>query len=129
MATRILIADDAELVRVALRDLLKTENVCEIVEAENGKDAVRKAVQTRPDLVILDLAMPEMDGLLATQEIKKRLPDTPVLMYTLHYSAHLETEARKVGVQKILPKSESDALLHAVRDLLRSDESAMPVAG
>ena len=129
MATRILIADDAELVRVALRDLLKTENVCEIVEATSGKDAVRKAVQTRPDLVILDMAMPEMDGLLATQEIKKRLPDTPVLMYTLHYSAQLETEARKAGVQKILPKSESDALLNAVRDALRSDESTMPVAG
>lgn len=128
MATRILIADDAELVRIALRDLLKTENVCEIVEAENGKDAIRKALQTKPDLIILDMAMPVMDGLSATQEIKKRLPNTPILMYTLHYSAQLEAEARRVGVQKILPKSESTALLGAVRDMLERGKAEIPLA-
>src|ERR1041385_4712178 len=121
MTARILIADDAELVRVALRELLISEAQCEVVEAENGKEAVLKTLETRPDLVIMDLAMPDMDGLTATREITKALPNLPILMYTLHCSAQLEAEARRLGVWKLLPKSESQALLSAVRDLLNPD--------
>jgi len=118
MPARILIADDAKLVRVALRELLRTEAACDIVEAENGAEAVTKAVETKPDLVIMDVAMPSMDGLSATKEITKVLPDVPILMYSLYCSAELEVQARKVGAWKIVSKSESEALLGAIRDLL-----------
>jgi len=118
MTNRILIADDAKLVRTALRDLLKKENGCEVVEAENGSEAVAKARDTRPDLVILDLAMPVMDGLTATREINKLLPNVPIVMYTLHCSSQLEVDARKVGVARIVPKSDSGFLLSVVHELL-----------
>lgn len=92
----------------------------EIIEAENGEDAVAKAQDFRPDLVILDLVMPLMDGLTASREIAKVLPNVPILMHTLYSSAEVGLEAGKVGVQKIVPKSDSIGLVSAVQDIFHS---------
>jgi DNA-binding NarL/FixJ family response regulator len=92
----------------------------EILEAENGEAAVKQALKHKPDLVILDLAMPVIDGLTASRQIAKLLPDVPILMHTLYWSAQVEFEARMAGVRKVVPKSDSDALLSAVRDTLNS---------
>ena len=118
---RILIADDNALVREAMGEALRgVADKLEIVEAENGEMAVKQALKVKPDLIILDLAMPVCDGLTAAREIAKVLPDIPILMHTLYWSAQVELEARMAGVRKVVPKSDSGALLSAVRETLNS---------
>ena len=92
----------------------------EIVESENGEEAVAKAQELRPNLIIVDLVMPLMDGMTASRQIAKLLPETPILMHTLYASPEVELEAGKVGVRKVVPKSESRALVSAVHELLHS---------
>src|SRR5437016_14202916 len=104
MPVQILIADDNPVVRPALRHLLDSIDSWEILDAENGQEAIAQARELRPNLIILDLVMPVMDGLTAAREISKLLPETPLLMHTLHWSPQLEWEAQKVGVRKMIPK-------------------------
>lgn len=121
MPIRILIADDNALVRTAMRQVLEgADEHWEIVEAENGEEAVAKAQELRPSLIIVDLVMPLMDGMAASRQIAKLLPETPILMHTLYTSPAVELEAGKVGVRKIVAKSESKALVSAVQELLDS---------
>ena len=125
MPVTILIADDNALVRAALRAVLENEKLGEIIiEAENGKEAVRKAREGKPDLVILDLAMPFLDGFATARELKKFLPNVPVLMHTLYWSPRVQLEALKAGVRKTVAKSSSNVLMKAVRELLAELESA-----
>ena len=118
MPTRILIADDNPLFRTALRHVLEASDPWEIIETRDGQEAVAKAVETRPDLIILDLAMPVKDGLAAAREISKLLPETPILMCTLHASPPIEPEARKYGVRQLVSKSESIEIVAAIRLLV-----------
>lgn len=129
MPITILIADDNALIRAALRQVLENEKLGEIiVEAENGREAVAKARELKPDLVILDLAMPLMDGFATAREIGTLLPGTPTLMHTLYWSPRVEVEALKAGVRKTVPKSDSNVLIAAVRELLSQiAESVGPV--
>jgi DNA-binding NarL/FixJ family response regulator len=124
MPPRILIADDNAVFRKTLRHLLERVEHWEILEAEGGEEAVTKSVETRPDVIVLDLAMPDKHGLAAAQEISALLPDTPILMYTMHISRHVESEARKSGIQKVLSKSDSSLLLPAIRQLLNAEPPA-----
>lgn len=116
--TRILIADDTPAVRKALRQLLEGAHPWQVAEAEDGQQAISRALELRPDLIILDLAMPVMDGLTAAREISKVLPETPIVMYTMHWTPPLELAAQKSGVRKVVPKVHSEALLKAVEELL-----------
>lgn len=118
MSTRILIADDNALVRNALRQVLHEAGPWEVVEAVNGKEAVEKAREIQPDLVILDLLMPVMDGITATRQILQFLPEVPVLIHTLYWSPRIEMEALKAGVRKVVRKSESGVVVGAVQELL-----------
>lgn len=121
MSIRILIADDNAFVRAAMRQVLEcVGDGWQIIEAENGQEAVAKAHEFEPSLVILDLVMPQKNGLSAAREIRVFLPDVPILMHTLYSSRQVELEAGKAGVRKIVPKSDSRVLVAAVEDLLRS---------
>ena len=82
---RILIADDSPPVRKALHLLLEQTHGWSVIDAEDGQAAVSRALQYRPDLVVVDLAMPIMDGLTAARQISHALPQLPILMYTMHY--------------------------------------------
>jgi len=124
MPVQILIADDNAVVRTALRHLLESIDSWEIIDAENGQEAVARAKEVRPNLIVLDLVMPVIDGLTAAREISKLLPDTPLLMHTLHWSPQLELEAQKVGVRKMVPKADSKGLVAAVQELLTSPPPA-----
>src|SRR5579859_3609382 len=97
MPTRILIAEDSQPVRTALRTLLEDAGPWEIIAVENGEDAVAKAQELKPDLIILDLVMPVMDGLRAAKQISQLFPEIPLLMHTMHWSPQVEVEAQKVG--------------------------------
>ena len=120
MPTRILIADDSPPMRVALRSLLSRQG-WEVLEAENGMEAIAKAQEIKPEIVILDLAMPQVDGLTASRRITELLPDIPVLMYTMHFTGQLDIEARKFGVRRMVAKPESNVLVAAIRELLNKE--------
>jgi DNA-binding NarL/FixJ family response regulator len=117
---RILIADDNASVRNAMRQVLEAEH-WEIIEADNGQDAVTKAVRLRPNLVILDLVMPLVNGLTAAREIALLLPGVPILMHTLYSNPEVNLKAENVGVRMVVPKSESSALISAVQEILQSE--------
>ena len=127
MPTRILIADDNPSVRTALRHLLEASGEWEVIDAENGQQAVAKAQELRPHVVLLDLVMPVMDGLTAARELSKLFPDLPLLMHTLHWSPQVEVEAQKVGVRKVIPKADSRGLVSAIQQALPA-ESTVTVA-
>jgi len=119
MPPRILIADDNATFRKALRQLLEGVDHWEIIEAAEGQEAVAKSVETRPDVIVLDLAMPVKNGLAAAREISQLLPGTPILMCTMHLSSQVETEAQKSGISQVLSKSHSNLILPAIRQWLR----------
>ncbi|HVB54965.1 MAG TPA: response regulator transcription factor [Candidatus Acidoferrales bacterium] len=126
-AWRILIADDHELIRKGTRSLLESRGNTEVYEAEDGKEAVEKARELKPDLVILDISMPLLDGFSAAREIKKVAPDTPILIVSLGRTVAFVEIAKKIGVSGYLTKTEgSTALLKAVDALLRH-ETFFPV--
>jgi len=116
---RIVIVDDHPTMREGLRAILHTaDDLVVCGEAENGFEAVAKAGQLQPDLIILDLAMPEMDGLRAAREISTALPTVPILMHTSYSSPELDMEAKKAGVQQVLSKNGGgDDLLRAIEAL------------
>ena len=117
---RILIADDQESTRKVLKALIESclgWNVCG--QAENGREAIEKAKELSPDLVVLDLSMPVMDGLAAARAIAQDAPAVPVLIYTLYVTPELATEAKKAGVRLIVDKAGTrEKLLTAMTTLL-----------
>jgi CheY-like chemotaxis protein len=114
---KILIADDNLHIRQVLRPLIEGHedwDVC--AEAEDGVQAVNRAKQFKPDLIILDLAMPELNGIEAARQISKALPGVPILMLTLYATPLVEKEAEKVGVQRVISKSTSYMLVPAIEE-------------
>ena len=112
---RILIVDDSDFARTGLKMLLVGRPDCEICgEANDGKQAIMKAIDLNPDLIILDYSMPGMDGLHVAQEIHKALPATLILICTLFPSRELEMEAMKYGVMHVISKFEMSKSLVAV---------------
>src|SRR5690242_5711290 len=108
---RILIADDHEVLRRGLLGMLEQHADWHVFEASNGREAVRLALKTIPRVVLLDLFMPEMNGLEATRAIKKELPTTEVLIFTAHESEDLVRDALAAGARGYLLKTE---LTHTV---------------
>jgi DNA-binding NarL/FixJ family response regulator len=119
--TRILIADDSPAVRGALVKLLGAAHTVELIEVENGEAALSRALELRPDLVILDLAMPIMDGLTAAREISTALPGVSILMYTMHSTPALELAAQSYGVRHVVAKGDTGELLAAIGQLLPAE--------
>lgn len=122
---RILIVDDSEFARSGLKVLLGGRTDCEVCgEANDGKQAVLKAIDLNPDLIILDYSMPGMDGLHVAQEIYKAMPAAQIVMCTLFPSRELEREAVKYGVKQVISKAEmSKALVAAIEDFRPSANS------
>ncbi|MGB8541668.1 MAG: response regulator transcription factor [Candidatus Acidiferrales bacterium] len=115
MPLTILLVDDEKMVRSALQRLLSAHSDWKIVgEAIDGLDAVSKARDLKPDVVIMDVTMPEMNGLEATPEIKKANPSTEVLIFTQHDSNQIVREAQKAGAGGYLLKSQAHWLAAAV---------------
>jgi two-component system response regulator DesR len=129
MPIRILIAEDYPAVRTALHQLLESVDSWEVVDAQNGREAIAKAQELKPDLVILDLVMPGMDGLAAARVLSKLMPDLPLLMHTMHWSPQVELEAQKVGVRKVVPKTDSRGLIAAIRQFLTARPANPVLAG
>ena len=120
---RIVLADDHPLLRKALRDLLEKEAAFEIIgEAGDGEEAVKLASELTPDVVIMDISMPNMDGLQATQKIKATYPKVAVLVLTVHTDDECILEILKAGAAGYLIKSAfGDEVIHAVRAVATGD--------
>jgi DNA-binding NarL/FixJ family response regulator len=116
---RILLADDHDVMRRGLRDILNTYEGWEVCgEASNGRDAVRMAEELKPDVVVLDLSMPELNGIEACRVIKKKLPNTEVLIYTLHETEQLIRKALTAGARGFVLKSDAEVKLVEAIDAL-----------
>jgi len=103
---RILLADDFEVVRNGLKNLLSESGEWDICgEADNGLSAVQKTVELKPDVVVLDITMPVMNGLEAAREIRRLAPRTKIVMFSMHDSAHIAQEAKQAGADAYVAKS------------------------
>jgi DNA-binding NarL/FixJ family response regulator len=120
---RVLIADDHEAVRKGVAGILESRGDIEICgEAANGEEAVRKAHELNPDLIIMDFTMPVMDGLEASRRILKVAPETPILMFSMHKMETLTEQAKNAGTRGFVTKGESaENLLRAVDRIMRND--------
>lgn len=118
---RILVADDHQVVRTGLRTLLESKagwQVC--AEAANGREAVEKAGQLQPDVAVLDIGMPLLNGVEATRQIRKVSPKTEVLILTMHDSEHMIQGVMDAGAHGYILKDDADRnLLAAVESLRR----------
>ena len=124
--TRLAIVDDYELARQSLQNMLADEEDIEIVgEAANGRQALLLCSRLRPDLILMDVRMPEMDGLAATREVKQRYPETSVMMLTMHENPDYLLEALKAGAAGyVLKDAHQEEIIEAVRRV-RNGESPM----
>ena len=121
--SRILIADDHALVREGLRTMLSGEDGLEVIaEANDGQQALDLCRELKPDLVLMDVRMPVMDGLQATRKIKQEMPKTSVMMVTMHENPDYLFEAVKAGAAGyVLKDASGERLLSAVRRTLEGE--------
>jgi DNA-binding NarL/FixJ family response regulator len=119
--TRILIADDHEMMRRGVRSVLESRPDVDVCEAENGAEAVQKTKEMNPDLVILDVSMPVLDGFSAARQIKEASPLTRILIFSLHRTEAFVKVAQKIGASGYITKSEdAQSLLKAVEAALHN---------
>jgi len=124
---RILIVDDHEAVRAGVRAILASRNDMEVCgEAWNGQEAIEKALELRPDLIILDINMPILGGITAAKEIRVRLPQVLILLFSMHQSNQLVREAKLLGVQGYVNKSQAGATLLNAVDAVSSMQTFFP---
>jgi DNA-binding NarL/FixJ family response regulator len=120
---RVLVADDHEVVRAGVRSLLDRQPDCEICgEAVTGRQAVTLAEQLKPDIVVLDITMPELNGLEAARQILKAVPGVQVLILSMHESEELVQEILDIGAQGYILKSDAGRELAAAMEALRRRE-------
>ena len=120
MAIRVLLADDHSVVRQGLKALLERGGFDVVGEAENGQDATRLARELHPNVVLLDFAMPHLNGIEATKKILEESPKTKAILLTIHNEDHYILEALKAGVSGYLLKSQGAAdLVDAIHEVCR----------
>lgn len=119
MSKHIFIVDDSKVVRRFLRTHLENtlkNSVCS--EAVDGLDAVQRVAELAPDLIVLDLCMPRMNGLEAAGIIHGMLPEVPIILYTLHTEIVPQTAAKAAGIRAVISKAEPmDVLLGEIRSV------------
>jgi DNA-binding NarL/FixJ family response regulator len=117
---RIIVVDDHGVVRRGVRALLETQPGWEVAaEGSTGREAVELVKQLHPDVVVMDLSLPELNGLDATRQILKDSPRTEVLVLTMHHSEQLAREVLQAGARGYVLKSDADQSLIAAVDSLR----------
>jgi DNA-binding NarL/FixJ family response regulator len=120
MAKAVLIVDDNAFIRHVLCEAFKNKSDLKVCgEAANGKEAIEKAQELRPDLIVLDLSMPVMNGLDAARVLKRMMPTVPLIMFSEYSNAFSEQEALSAGIWALISKSEHvSVLIEKARSLL-----------
>lgn len=116
---RLLLADDHQIVRKGLRSLVENKKDIQVVaEASDGKEAVRKAIELKPDVVLMDIRMPRLNGIEATKQIKKERPGVRVLILTVHIIEYYILQILRAGASGYLSKKAStEELITAIRQI------------
>lgn len=120
MPFRILIVDDSRVIRQSLRGFIERSTDWQVCgEAENGKIALQKVTELCPNLVILDLSMPVMNGLETARQITRLAPKVAMVMFTMHVSTQLRQDAQAAGIREVISKSDGivDHLFAAIRTI------------
>lgn len=127
-AIRVILAEDHTIVRKGLRSLLEGEEDIEVIgEAGDGKEAITLVEQKKPDIVVMDIGMPELNGLEATRRIKKRFPETKVLILTMHTNEEYVFEILQAGASGyIVKKAAPTELVSALRAVKRGESFLSP---
>jgi DNA-binding NarL/FixJ family response regulator len=122
LAKTVLIVDDSAVIRQELCALFERESDFEVCgEAENGKQAIDMAQELRPDLIVLDLSMPVMNGFDAARALKRLLPAVPLIMYSAFGDMVAERQARLIGISEVVSKSEhASVLIHKARGIFNT---------
>jgi two-component system invasion response regulator UvrY len=116
---RILVVDDNPSVRNYLRVLLEQRSTWQVcAEARTGKEALQRVEKNRPDMILLDFQMPDLNGLDVARQICSLFPEIPILMVTIHLSKQLAEEARRVGIRGACAKTDVGSIVEAVEALL-----------
>jgi DNA-binding NarL/FixJ family response regulator len=124
---RCLLVDDHESVRAGVTAILSSRPNIEVCgEATNGQEAVEKARALQPDLIILDVNMPVLDGIHSAKEIRTFLPDVPILFFSMHDGVYLVHEAKMAGVQGFVSKTDARATLLDAIDALARKQTYFP---
>ena len=122
MAARILLVDDFQRIRSGVRTLLRSESVEICGEAENGREAIERVRELRPDLVLLDIVMPVMSGIEAAHEIHRISPSTKIVFFTIEDTPEAAAVARLIGVDGLVPKSAAGTeLIPTLKRLLQNE--------
>jgi DNA-binding NarL/FixJ family response regulator len=122
MMTRILVADDSNVMRHGMRLLLRQHEGWEVCgEAVDGQEAVLKAHQLAPDVVVLDFAMPVMNGIEAARQIRNERPNTPIVLCSMYLDSQLATVAHDAGIASVLSKSNIGQVIKGVEAGLRGE--------
>jgi DNA-binding NarL/FixJ family response regulator len=120
MRNTVLIADDNAFVRTALYEVFEREpdlHVCAVVE--NGREAIEEACRLHPDLIVLDIAMPVMNGLEAARVLRQMMPSVPLIMYSANPNEVSAQSARSIGIAGLISKSEKvTVLIDTIRGVL-----------
>jgi DNA-binding NarL/FixJ family response regulator len=126
LAKSVLIVDDYAVIRRGLCELFTSEAdfvVCG--EAPNGREAIDKALELHPDLIVMDLAMPVMNGLEAARVLRRLMPNVPIIMFSDYAGEFAGEEARSAGISALIPKSENvSVLLKTARAFVRYQAAA-----
>jgi CheY-like chemotaxis protein len=126
MTVRILIIDDSQLIRKLLREYLQTHTGWEVCgEAENGQQALELAEKLKPNLIVLDLSMPVMNGLQAAPMLRKSLPSSPIVMFTSYKTDHLHELALAAGVTAVVQKPNLAVLVSSIQSLFPDQSSEL----
>jgi two-component system, chemotaxis family, chemotaxis protein CheY len=123
----VLVVDDNAAIRKMLAAAFLSDGFKTCAEADNGKEGIEAAKQLQPDLITLDLSMPVMNGLEAAPQLRKLLPNTSIILFTLYATLLLETQASKVGVDLVLSKTVPlSTLLDQAHELMKHRFPAVP---
>jgi two-component system response regulator NreC len=127
MPMRILLADDHVLVRQGLKSLLEREGFLVVGEASDGQEALRQLEVLRPDIVVMDISMPTVNGLNAAREVRQSFPQTKTILLTQHDEKQYVTEALEAGVKGYVLKSQAGSdLLQAIKQVSRGQVYLSP---
>ena len=127
---QILLADDNQVILQLLRRLIESHAGWQVCgEAATGQEALAKAIELKPDLLVLDFAMPGLNGLQVAEQISRACPNLPIILHTIHDFPEMIAEAKRVGIREVVSKGDTAArLLDTMESLLPEKSSAAAAA-
>ena len=127
---QILLADDNQVILQLLRRLIESHAGWQVCgEAATGQEALARAIELRPDLLVLDFAMPGLNGLQVAEQISRACPNLPIILHTIHDFPEMIAEAKRVGIREVVSKGDTAArLLDTMESLLPEKSSAVAAA-